>query len=320
MRARSALRRNGRRSMRHRRRWRKRCASCPAASRRGGSAGRRACCGTSPAYSIRSIRNAVPGARSAASWRQWPGTCCTPKTSRCRTRSPCRTRGRTPKAAPARCRAAQWGPCRWAPSRRSRTGSACSRARSSAQCAAPGQRPSRQPPQIRRRGRQTHHNAGGFDLHRLGQRQIIDRDGNERRLRGKVFALQLGNAGGAGKTNTATQALQENPAAARTRRQANHGLPALRDNPGALFLRHASSHASGPPHLGNRHVALDRQRPADRPTIPIRHGVRPPESARKRKSAPNPRVLEGCGSRTARSSIKMCKKHDKDQKATQSIQ
>ena len=141
-----------------------------------------------------------------------------------------------------------------------------------------------------------------------------------RRVHGKVFAPQLGNAGAAGKANTATQALQENPAAARNRRQANHGLPALRDNPGALFLRHASSHASGPPHLGNRHVALDQQRPADRPTIPIRHGVRPPESARKRKSAPNPRVLEGCGSRTGRSSIKMCKKHDKDQKATQSIQ
>ena len=70
--------RNGGRSMRRRWRWRKRCAPCPAASRRGGNAGR-TCRRTSPAGSIRNIPLTAPGARKAVHWRPWPRTCCTRK-------------------------------------------------------------------------------------------------------------------------------------------------------------------------------------------------------------------------------------------------
>lgn len=75
-----------------------------------------------------------------------------------------------------------------------------------------------------------------FDLHRFGRRQIIDHDGNERRLRGQVFALQLGNAGAASTTNPATQEVHRNAVAARNRRQANPRLLALGDNPGLLLF------------------------------------------------------------------------------------
>ena len=60
--------RNGGRSKRRRRRWQKRCAPCPTASRRGGNAGR-TCRRTSPAGSIRNIPLAAPGARKAVHWR-----------------------------------------------------------------------------------------------------------------------------------------------------------------------------------------------------------------------------------------------------------
>ena len=56
------------RTKRRRWRWRKRCAPCPTASRRGGNAGR-TCRRTSPAGSIRNIPLAAPGARKAVHWR-----------------------------------------------------------------------------------------------------------------------------------------------------------------------------------------------------------------------------------------------------------
>ena len=112
MRAYGARWRNGGRSKRRRWRWRKRCAPCPAASRRGGNAGR-TCRRTSPAGSIRNIPLAAPGARKAVHWRPWPRTCCTPRASTRRTWTPwkasARVSGRRRRRSGRRCRTTATG-------------------------------------------------------------------------------------------------------------------------------------------------------------------------------------------------------------------